>query len=133
MGAYCPAPHSAKPSRPQHAHFCDLCRTITDTNRPRTCPWTLSCTAGPRTHICICLQGAGQILGMGDTGLDLDSCFFRDSNEPNLAFGNFPTDRSGKPLYNSTTHRKVRRRQRRSSTTSLKVPAAFASASASTE
>lgn len=41
------------------------------------------------------LQGAGQIVGMGDTGIDLDSCFFRDSNLPSVSAGNWPLDSTG--------------------------------------
>lgn len=35
------------------------------------------------------------MLGMGDTGMDLDSCFFRDSNLPLTSAGNWPLDSTG--------------------------------------
>lgn len=52
-------------------------------------------------------QGTGQILGMGDTGIDLDSCFFRDSNLPATSAGNWPLDSTSHQLFNSTVHRKI--------------------------
>ncbi len=44
---------------------------------------------------------------MGDTGINLDSCFFRDTNLPDTSAGNWPLDSTGHKLFNSSTHRKI--------------------------
>ena len=33
------------------------------------------------------MQGTNQIVGIGDTGLDLQSCFFADSSQPDMPSG----------------------------------------------
>ena len=43
----------------------------------------------------LAVQGSGQILAMGDTGMDLDSCFFRDTSIPPISTGNWPNDSTG--------------------------------------
>ena len=45
--------------------------------------------------VCFSVQGLGQILAMGDTGMDLDSCFFRDTSIPPISTGNWPNDSTG--------------------------------------
>lgn len=62
------------------------------------------------------LQGQGQVLGMGDTGIDASQCFFRDYN---VSFSGFQTEPlatsfSCEPLqfFDSTTHRKIRQASR---------------------
>jgi len=55
-------------------------------------------------------QGTDQIVGIGDTGLDLQSCFFADSTQPNVPGGSgsgWGTDGISNPMFNSTTHRKI--------------------------
>jgi hypothetical protein len=58
------------------------------------------------------LQGQNEVMGMGDTGLDVGHCFFRDSN---VSFSGFQSESgasnfAGGPLqyFDSTTHRKIR-------------------------
>ena len=57
-------------------------------------------------------QGAGQVIGMGDTGLDVAHCLFRDDAVPvptTLAGGLQQEPGSSKTLYfDSTAHRKIR-------------------------
>ena len=53
-------------------------------------------------------DGTGQVVGCGDSGIDLDSCYFWDPNTDITA--GWTTDRStGAQIYSSTAHRKVRR------------------------
>ncbi len=55
-------------------------------------------------------QGTDQIVGIGDTGLDLQSCFFADSTQPNVPSGSgsgWGTDGLGNSMFNSSTHRKI--------------------------
>ena len=67
-------------------------------------PW-----AGPdattTTHWAAGLRGQGGVLGMGDTGLDVDHCALRG---PSLAVTVSPATRvGGAPAFSSTTHRKL--------------------------
>lgn len=54
--------------------------------------------------MCLAVQGAGQILAMGDTGMDLDSCFFRDTSIPPISTGNWPNDSTGDWLFITCHH-----------------------------
>ncbi|KAK9815904.1 hypothetical protein WJX72_011677 [[Myrmecia] bisecta] len=51
------------------------------------------------------LQGQGQIVGMGDTGLDMTQCMFIDANVP---FTTTSKDAGGSLIFDSTSHRKLR-------------------------
>ena len=67
-------------------------------------PW-----AGPdattTTHWAAGLRGQGGVLGMGDTGLDVDHCALRD---PSLAVAVSSATRvGGAPAFSSSTHRKL--------------------------
>ncbi|MEW5305871.1 MAG: hypothetical protein WDW36_008386 [Sanguina aurantia] len=57
------------------------------------------------------LLGQNQVIGIGDTGLNTDSCFFGDLANPNPSAHTLTTtDAEGNPVlvYNSTAHRKLR-------------------------
>eukprot|EP00798_Chlamydomonas_sp_ICE-L_P030068 gene30068-35037_t len=47
------------------------------------------------------IDGTGQVVGCGDSGLDIDSCYFYDNSVP------FPTNLGKGGRFTSTTHRKV--------------------------
>ena len=51
------------------------------------------------------LTGAGHVIGIADSGIDTQSCFFRDSGEDVVFTENEPSP----PFFASTTHRKIRR------------------------
>ena len=50
------------------------------------------------------LTGAGQVLGLGDSGVDMDHCAF---NDPAVSFRGFETGQSRVPQFVSETHRKL--------------------------
>eukprot|EP00191_Tetraselmis_sp_GSL018_P024176 CAMPEP_0177623490 /NCGR_PEP_ID=MMETSP0419_2-20121207/28931_1 /TAXON_ID=582737 /ORGANISM="Tetraselmis sp., Strain GSL018" /LENGTH=1602 /DNA_ID=CAMNT_0019124047 /DNA_START=163 /DNA_END=4968 /DNA_ORIENTATION=- len=52
------------------------------------------------------LTGAGQIASMGDSGVDVRSCFFYDPDVPFVATGE--KDKHGKLFFKSDRHRKIR-------------------------
>ncbi|BDA48510.1 probable serine protease/ABC transporter B family protein tagD [Coccomyxa sp. Obi] len=57
------------------------------------------------------LQGQGMVLGMGDTGLDFDQCYFYDSAVRipySIAQGLSQEPGTGIPYFQNSTHRKVR-------------------------
>jgi Subtilase family len=54
-----------------------------------------------------CQQGQGQVMGMGDTGVDVNQCMFRDDNQP-IGPTSWGADSSNHLLFDSTTHRKIR-------------------------
>ena len=61
-------------------------------------------------NVCSPTQGTDQIVGIGDTGLDLQSCFFADSTQPDVPSGTgsgWGPDGVGHPMFNSSTHRKI--------------------------
>lgn len=56
-------------------------------------------------------QGAGQVIGMGDTGLDLGHCLIRDDAVPvpTTRAGGLQLEADGAALFfDSTAHRKLR-------------------------
>lgn len=56
------------------------------------------------------MQGQGMILGMGDTGLDFDSCYFADSANPipyTTQSGLQTEQPSGKSYYANASNRKA--------------------------
>lgn len=50
------------------------------------------------------LAGKGQLIGIGDSGLDMTHCAFAD---PKVPFKSFAVDEFNVPNFNSSTHRKV--------------------------
>lgn len=65
-------------------------------------------------YVCV-RQGQGMVLGMGDTGLDFDNCYFSDSAVPipyTVAQGLSREPGSGIPFFQNATHRKVRSHRR---------------------
>lgn len=50
------------------------------------------------------VNGSGQVIGLGDSGIDMEHCAFTD---PAVPFGSFTVDRSRVPVFRSTEHRKV--------------------------
>jgi hypothetical protein len=50
------------------------------------------------------LAGKGQLIGIGDSGLDMTHCAFADVAVP---FESFGVDDFSVPIFNSSTHRKV--------------------------
>ncbi len=50
------------------------------------------------------LDGTGQLVGLGDSGIDMDSCYFFD---PNVDFKGGLDSRSGLSLFRNSNHRKV--------------------------
>ncbi len=58
------------------------------------------------------LQGQSQIVGMGDTGLDVTHCLFKDDNVPFTGFqteaGEDNFEGTSLRYFDSTTHRKIR-------------------------
>ena len=64
-----------------------------DASRPETHPlWSKG------------LDGQGQLVGVGDSGIDMDSCYFFDPEVPFATVGASPT---GRRMFNSKSHRKV--------------------------
>ncbi len=53
------------------------------------------------------LDGTGQIVGIGDTGIDWLHCTFTDSTTTGPGKGPFLTDTEGYLYWVSTTHRKI--------------------------
>jgi len=50
------------------------------------------------------LTGEGVVIGVADTGIDYNSCFFYDKDTPVT----FRKGRDGVPVFDSTSHRKIR-------------------------
>lgn len=50
------------------------------------------------------VNGSGQVIGLGDSGIDMEHCAFAD---PAVPFDSFTVDRSRVPVFRSTEHRKV--------------------------
>jgi len=50
------------------------------------------------------LDGQGQLVGVGDSGIDMDSCYFFDPEVPFATVGASPT---GRRMFSSKSHRKV--------------------------
>jgi len=66
---------------------------------------------GRRSMTCAPRQGAGQVIGMGDTGLDMGHCLLRDDAVPvpaTLAGGLQQEPGGGALFFDSTAHRKLR-------------------------
>jgi subtilisin family serine protease len=64
-----------------------------DSSRPETHPfWSKG------------LDGKGQLIGVGDSGIDVDSCYFFDPEVPFSSVGASP---SGRRMFSSKSHRKI--------------------------
>lgn len=50
------------------------------------------------------VNGSAQVIGLGDSGIDMEHCAFAD---PAVPFDSFTVDRSRVPVFRSTKHRKV--------------------------
>lgn len=98
-----PAVHWLAPHMQQRVHNV-LASAVTQGARPASVNAALSSEAHPLWRAGI--DGTGQVVGCGDSGIDLDSCYFWDSNV-DITSG-WTTDRStGAQIYSSTAHRKV--------------------------
>jgi len=51
------------------------------------------------------IKGQGQVVGVGDSGLDYDACFFSDATQP-ITQAQIPSGRTGQPA-NFPNHRKI--------------------------
>jgi subtilisin family serine protease len=79
-------------------------------------PSAASAAAHPFFAAGVGLRGEGQLIGVGDSGLDMDSCFFFD---PAVSFAAGIQDSPAGKVFASDTHRKVAYYRGRADTTML--------------
>ncbi len=103
------AVHWLAPHMHQRLHNV-VASAITQGARPATAAGALTSEMHPLWRAGI--DGTGQVVGCGDSGIDLDSCYFWDP-AVNVPSGLTVDRNTGAQLFSSTSHRKVRGGRRR--------------------